>query len=426
MNACAAKFQEHWKALEISSPVTLLLSGGGDSVALFHLLKEIGQKFRVLHFVHDSASDFPQKSLDFCRDLCASQGVEFESLSIEGRALTQKGDLSWEAACRKLRYDGLAGRPGCFLTAHTQDDQAETVLMRLLNGAGLSGLAGIRQVRGDGVVRPLLGMTRNELRTYLQDRGCRWLEDPTNVDGNERAIFRSQIIPPLRQHKPHLDSTLARTAGRLAQDEDYLNRQTLDWISAHTQPGGDSWSLADVQSLPPALLSRFVRRLWSAVGDSARRPRGSLFEECFRLIKGGRNEAEVPFPNGSKLLILGQKLWVCPALPQADWSYDLSELTEFETDFLRISKEPFEGAQGWPGGSVLRSRRPGDRFQQKNVKKVLASTGQPPWVRDRCPILLRGQEVVHVWRPDHPFQVEGSAGIWVRFLPQALRVNLLQ
>jgi tRNA(Ile)-lysidine synthase len=405
--------------------VTLLLSGGGDSVALFHLLREAEQPFRALHFVHDGLPEFAIKGRRFCEELCDAHGVPLEVEQIHGRPLTQQGDLSWEAACRHLRYQSLSGKRGPFLTAHTTDDQAETLVMRLLGGSGLAGLGGIHPVREDGVIRPLLGFERSELRDYLRQKQARWLDDPTNEDGNQRAIVRNQILPVLLEQNPGLLSTLTRTASRLRQDESFLSRAAQAWMREHGTPEGDSWPLLEVQQLPPALLARFFRALSKAVSEPAHRPRATLIEECIKLAKNGTNEAHVPFPGGWSIRILGARLWVCPALPPEQWSSEPEQASEVCSG-LKVSSEPREGWEAWhaPEGSVLRSRRPGDRFMGKSLKKVLANTGHPPWVRSRWPLLVKGDQVLAVFGMKVSDSLRAEPNIWLRFQPEVLRVRV--
>ncbi len=385
-------FRGQWKRFSFSEPSTLLLSGGGDSVALFHLLRAVGADFQCLHFVHDSPGGFARRSEAFCRDLCQKYQTSLEVLPIAGHSLAERGDLSWEAACRQLRYSEVSHRSGLFLTAHTLDDQAETVVMRLLDGSGLGGLAGVRERRGN-VLRPLLPFSRERLRRYLQGGGFEFLDDPTNLEGNDRARIRSQILPVLEQFCPQLKATVARTASRLADDEDYLQSQLQRWLTDNTLPGGDHWNLEAVQGLPGPLGWRFLKFLWKNLGESGYRPRGTLFEEALRLIEQGTNEGLVAFPGGWAVQILGSKLWVRPALPEWDWDFQ---------KIATLGKRPFlevldPSLLTLPGQRV-RCRRPGDRVRGRSLKKELAQkTAQPSWVRDYWPVLETEGEITGIW-----------------------------
>jgi tRNA(Ile)-lysidine synthase len=383
------------------------------------------QPFRALHFVHDGPPDFAHEGRAFCQKLCADYSIELEVVSIEGKSLVKRGDLSWEAACRHLRYKALTQRAGPFLTAHTADDQAETLIMRLLGGSGLAGLGGIHPRRADGVVRPLLGFERSELRLYMRENGFEWLEDPTNQDGNDRAVVRHQILPVLLAHNPALLSTLGRTAKRLRQDEDFLRGATHRWMTENGTAAGDSWPLAALQDLPPALLARFIKTVGKVVSGPAHRPRASLVEECVRLVKNGRNGAHVPFPGGWSLHILGSHVWVCPFLSPETWSAEPMQAPDV-CPGLSVSSEPMSGWEAWnaPEGSVLRSRRPGDEFRGKSLKKLLAQTGHPPWVRNRWPLLVHGKQVLAVYGMKAADSVKRGANLWLNFRPERLRAGV--
>jgi tRNA(Ile)-lysidine synthase len=424
-----AEFRRAWSRFSVSDPLVLLLSGGGDSVALFHLLRLAGIDFRALHFVHDGSAEFAERSRTFCADLCHDYGVALEVLEIAGHPLSQAGDLSWEAACRKLRYEAVQSRPGTFLTAHTLDDQAETVLMRLLAGSGLAGLSGIHEVRDDGILRPLLRFERERLRQFLQAGAFRWLEDPSNVDGNERARIRSKVLPALQADYPALKSTLGRTASFLAEDEACLEASVEEWLSRHTGVGGDNWLLSEVQELPRALQARFLKRLWRSAGNRAYRPRGTLYEQCFRLLERGTNEGEVPFPGGWAVKILGAKVWLALSSgePLPEVTLKPLEREVAVTSYLSLSPRPVPGAAGWrlpAEGVLLRSRRPGDRFEGRSVKKLLAQTGHPPWVRECWPMLEKEGRVVAVWGRGGESEFSRQPNCWVNFCPSKLRVSV--
>lgn len=427
-------FLRHWATLEVEpdQSLTLLLSGGGDSVALFHLLVGGQLPFSVLHFFHDSPGCFAQQSRDFCQKLCQDAAINIEVVSVEANQVVAGGDLSWEAAARRLRYQNLDSRdPGeLFLTAHTADDQAETLVMRLLDGSALAGLAGIRQ-RLPSLLRPLLPFRRAELREFLQSQDLGWLEDPSNQAGNDRALLRNQIMPTLERHEPSLVGKVGRTARRLASDEDALTGFALDWLANHTLEG-DSWPLPELCGLHRAVRYRVLREIWRRSGPPERRPLGGLFEELERLILKGGDDRKVGFPGGGCLRRLGQRLWLEPALGEAQWECPLAEKA---SGFFKVGPLPGEPDQGRLSvnipppleGSelILRSRRAGDRYRGKDLRKVLAATGHPPWVRDRWPLLVsKSGEILAL-----PGTSGGSEGLdkgkWVlSFWPELLRAEV--
>lgn len=426
------RFGAAWRPPEDGS-LTLLLSGGGDSTALFFLLRQTGRSFGCLHFRHDSVGDFATRSEQFCRELCQRHEVQLEVAEAPARLLQERGDLSWEAAASKLRYRGVEQREGCFLTAHTADDQAETVIMRLLDGAGLAGLAGIRANRDGRVERPLLAFRRFQLRAYLQELEQPWLEDPTNLDGNDRARLRHGLLPELEKSNPSLVATLCRTAEGLAADEDALTGMAQEWMLQHTAQG-DHWSLRALRALRPSLRHRVLREIWRQAADGSRRPLGGVFRDCERLVMHALDDRHVTFPGGCKLRKIGAWLWLEPPCEAVPWRVSIpkgiarplsgaswtllppGEVQERGSDWIRLALPAGVFAEGKQYD--LRTRLPGDTFRDRSLKKLLAATGHPPWVRDRWPLLVCDDQVVAV--PGLGAGGDGSDG-YLFFRPESWR-----
>lgn len=414
-----------------------MLSGGGDSTALFFLLQQAGHSFSCLHFQHDSPGDFALLSLEFCQRLCQDHKVALEVRQAQAGGLTRQGDLSWEAAASLLRYRELAGREGLFLTAHTADDQAETVLMRLFDGAGLAGLAGIRSRRGERVDRPLLSFRRRALREYLQALEQPWIRDPTNRDGNDRARLRHGILPQLERLYPSLVATLGRTALTLAADEQALTGMARSWLVEAARQG-DHWPLSELRALPPAVRHRIFRELWKQTSDGSRRPLGGVFRDCERLVMQAHDDRLVPFPGGCRLRKIGDWLWLEPPTEEAPWRLPLDkslsqplrtaswtvlppnwEAPDADESEIRLPLPA--GVFGGEEQYELRTRLPGDTFAGRSLKKRLAATGHPPWVRDRWPLLTCRDQVVAV--PGLSDGEDVGAG-WLLFRPACWRWRL--
>jgi tRNA(Ile)-lysidine synthase len=218
--------------LRAGERVGIGVSGGADSVGLLLLLvelrEELGFVLRVAHLNHKlrgKASDADEK---FVAKLAAKHGLEFygESVDVAARARREKANL--EDAGRQARYEFFArlvadGKVDCVAVAHTADDQAETVLAHILRGTGLAGLGGIHP-RTECVVRPLLGVRRAELRTYLRGKKQKWREDPSNKDTTRtRARIRKKLLPLLEKE---FQSGVVEHLGSLAEfareDEAFL------------------------------------------------------------------------------------------------------------------------------------------------------------------------------------------------------------
>src|SRR5207302_6812724 len=216
--------------------VGVAVSGGADSVALLLLLLELREKLgivlSVVHFNHKlrgKASDADEK---FVAKLAAKHGLEFRSSAVYVAKKAKDERANVEDAGRRARYDyfrslvesGVCNR---IAVAHTADDQAETVLAHLFRGTGLAGLGGIHPVSGP-VIRPLLGVRRNELRHFLRARKQNWREDATNRDTKRmRARIRKKLLPLLeKQFQPAIVKHLATLAELAREDDKFLDALT--------------------------------------------------------------------------------------------------------------------------------------------------------------------------------------------------------
>jgi tRNA(Ile)-lysidine synthase len=222
------------------------VSGGSDSVALAVVLRELSEHggFSVVSLAHVNHRLRPTaaRDEDFCRGLAERLGLRIlvEGMDVQAYAASQR--LSIEDAARRLRYDCLH-RGAIEVSAdriavgHTRDDQAETFLLKLIRGAGLTGLGGIYPQRGE-VIRPLLDVSRSELRDYLVSLDYRWVEDETNDDlRNPRNRIRHRVLPELNLAAgADISSAIARTAGLVREDGHWLDEVSNRRFEALVRP----------------------------------------------------------------------------------------------------------------------------------------------------------------------------------------------
>ena len=286
------------------------LSGGADSVALTAALAALrrrrGLELVAAHLDHglrpDSADDAA-----FCQALCATLGVTLRAgtACVRERARREKGGL--EQAARRERYSFLQrvkqdeGAPW-IAVAHTQDDQAETLLLRLLRGAGASGLAGMRLRSGD-LLRPLLAVSRREVLEYLAERGLGWREDPSNADpAHVRNRVRHELLPYLEERfNPRVRAALARTADLLAEEALFVAGAAERALAEASSWEGEALVL-DRQALaaaPLALARAALRLALLATGGLAGVDRGHV-ERLLQL-------ATAAAPSGRRILLPGDR-----------------------------------------------------------------------------------------------------------------------
>jgi tRNA(Ile)-lysidine synthase len=273
--------------------VVCALSGGSDSVALLFLLHDLHRAGDLVldcaahlhHAIRGLDADADQR---FCRELCERLGVPLVSNHVDVPALAARARVSLELAARRARHafflDARAARGADVIaTAHTENDQAETVLLRLVRGAGTRGLAAIGP-RRDFLVRPVLSVTRDELRAELTARGETWREDATNTDlAIPRNRVRHELLPYLEQHfNPAVKRGLARLADLSRAEEAWadavVDGAVVDVISTHN--GAVSLNVSRFLAAPEALARRFARRALELANPG----RGSTVEEVDLLL----------------------------------------------------------------------------------------------------------------------------------------------
>jgi tRNA(Ile)-lysidine synthase len=274
-----------YRLLHDGRRVLCALSGGADSVALLHILRELQQRGEtelvgVAHFNHGLRGADADADEEFCRALVASLGLRFEAGrgDVAERARAEKRSI--EDTARVARYQFLAEAAqrigaGVIAVGHTLDDQAETFLLRVIRGAGTRGLGSIRP-RAGNVIRPLIDVRRADLRSYAAELRLTYREDATNIDvGIPRNRVRHELIPYLeRDFSPGIVEVLAREAATAQEDEDRLNAEAIDFaasivLSGNTPDGilrvtVDADALA---ALHPAIASRVAREALRRLGS---------------------------------------------------------------------------------------------------------------------------------------------------------------
>lgn len=401
--------------------VLVALSAGPDSTALLAALaalRDAGEVAAVaaLHVDHGLR---PGGDDAACAEAtCARLRIPFESAKVT------VGPGNVQAAARRARYAALrdaAERTGAtrIATGHTRTDQAETVLLHLLRGAGARGLAGIPARRG-AIVRPLLDRSRAEGLRYLESLGLSWREDPTNATPRfARNRVRLVLWPALVSLAPAVERALARTADLAREDERALSRRARALV-----PSGGAVSLAALRAEPAAVRRRVVRRLWRNATGSASSLEAKHVEAVLALSRRGR-PGRIALPRGvearSRYGTLEVGAPAAPPLPPVyvevpgPGRYGVPGSTRSVEVAIR---DP--GALRWP--LSLRARLPGDRFRpdggrgSKKLKAWLIDRKIPREERDALLVLAEGDRVVAL--PDLAVVAAGlgpsGAGLTVR------------
>lgn len=241
--------------------VICALSGGADSMALLTALQqlrgELGITVRAAHFNHGLRGAESDADEAFVREFCAQNAIP---LTVGHGSLPNAS----EDTAREARYAFLQSLGGTVATAHTADDNAETVLMNLLRGTGLRGLAGIPPKRGN-IIRPLLGVTREQVIAFLTAHGIPWRTDSSNEgDAYRRNRLRHQVIPLLKAENPRFCETVLDESLRLRAEDAYLDECAAAALAAAEADGG--WRCEPLCALPKAILRRALHRIAQPCG----------------------------------------------------------------------------------------------------------------------------------------------------------------
>lgn len=285
--------------LRPGEPVLVALSGGADSVALLHALRALGYPVRAFHLNHCLRGAESERDEAFCRALCARLGVELtvERADVAAAARDRGGGV--EETARRIRYARLehAAQGAKIATAHTADDNLETVLFHLVRGTGAKGLAGIPPVRGQ-IIRPLLGVERAQVEAYLAALGQDYVTDSSNADeAYTRNRIRHTVVPALRAIQPSAAQAAARLGDLLRQDEDCLAGLAQECLAQAARPDG-AWDIIPLRQAHPAVRSRALRRLLAQGGMPLRDLTAQHIFALERLLESGKPSACCALPHG--------------------------------------------------------------------------------------------------------------------------------
>ena len=388
--------------------VGIAVSAGGDSVFLAHALHRLGCAAALLHVNHQLRGPASDADEAFTRQLARQLDVPFHSTCAPIGAGNAPGNLEQEA--RYARYTWFADRKSALgldaiATGHTLDDQAETVFLRFLRGAGTQGLAGIRPSTRDGVIRPLLGLRRTDIRQWLRENGLAWREDESNTSTRfDRNRARLETLPQLeRDYNPGLSSILASTAKWALDEEDYWSGE-LDRLAPELlDPRGETVFLKvnQISLQPVALQRRLLRRAITFV-------RGNLRSIDFDHVEGIRALLETAEGSGRI------------QLPGLEAYRSFNQLRLGPPGFDARLERDFEAPLAVPGRTTL-----AERFITFDMELV---TGEPVYNDDRDALDLSrcpGSLWVRNWRPGDSYWPQGGSGaVKIKQLFQEFRVPL--
>lgn len=408
---------ERLHALAAGQPVSRWLvafSGGIDSTVLLHALAHSGERGKrdiiavhVDHGLHPDAADWASH----CRRVAGDLGVGYLERAV---TVDVESGTGQEAAAREARYAVLQSLmlPGdCLLSAHHEEDQAETLLLNLMRGSGVAGLAGIgaSQAFGPGLLlRPLLGVPAEAIADYARRHGLSWIEDPSNADTRfDRNFLRQDILPLLAARWPAVSARLKQSAdlageaGRLLKD-----LADIDLAAAGTPERLD---LAVLRGLSPERQRNLLRQAVNRCGLPP--PPATRLVQAVQELVPARDDAQplVAWP-GAELRRYRDHLYVLPAMTSAPLAPDATlgpgQSLDLGAGMGRLDLEPGVAGGVAPAlaspGLRLSFREGGEKIRPAGherthkLKKLLQQEGVVPWMRERLPLLYSGDKLVAV------------------------------
>ena len=423
--------------LQPGTPLRLAaaVSGGADSMALLLLLRQLQPRFgytlSACHVNHGLRGQSADRDEAFVRAECARLGVPLRVF--HAAELASPPAHAGEDWARRLRYTAFAQLQGqgidAIATAHTANDQAETLLLRLARGTGLHGAGGIRPRRGC-YLRPLLCLSRAETEAVCRAAGQPWVTDETNdTDAYARNRLRHNALPALESTNAAAVQNLARFCEKAARADVYFAAEAARLLAAARLPGAETaWQLAPLQAADPLLLETALHSLVAPVRDAeekyvqllcavVRQGSGAVQltgQVRFCAGNGCLRQETLPDTLPWQLESAPQQV---PLLPEKQPEFRLrggwkgkAELltTDFEEKIQVVHKKDLKNRADYARittlytGLVLRARQPGDRFRpagrglSKPLRKWMNEAGVPNELRDTLPLLASGSEILWV------------------------------
>jgi tRNA(Ile)-lysidine synthase len=390
-------------AVQSAHSCVVAYSGGVDSHVLLHLCHAAGVPVRAIHIHHGLQAEADHWDRH-CADVCSKLDVAYQCIHVD--ADPGPGE-SPEDAARKARYQALEyelASDEVLLTAHHQDDQAETLLLQLMRGAGPAGLASMPVIKTFGAghhARPMLGFSQELLRQYAEEHQLIWVDDPSNADTSfDRNYIRKQIMPRLVENWSNASEAISHVAALQQDTLEIIDAMAATDLAAVTTQQRNSLSISELKQLPQARQYN-VLRYWINVSGYAR-PRRNIMQEVIESVLPAAEDATpLVFWGSTEIRRYQDTLYILPALNSHEihhvyaWDGELPLYIDTLNLEMRLEQSLGKGlhqdavarrmtVRFRQGGEQL---RPQGRRHTHSLKKLMQEAGIPPWQRNRIPLI---------------------------------------
>ena len=425
------------------------VSGGADSICLLNflvLLKEYKLSIIVAHVNHSLRGEESERDADFVKQVCKERGLEFELLVENASAIKQEMGKSIEESARIIRYrffEILTTKYDAHkvATAHTACDQVETVLMRLIRGSGLKGLSGIPFFREPNIVRPLLEISKDEIKGFLEENKIKWVEDSSNTEQKYfRNKIRHKLIPVLNELNPNISENILRTSEQFTLNDSFISEHTNKLFKKVFRKTSAGFYLGNIKKFNK--VHRFIK--FALIREAIRRVNENLLnidfdhvDSVLKLLSSKKISGEVNLPNDLLIAKSYEDFIVTHKSkmnPKYSYTIDSFGQYKFEHVSFRIKKVKVKKLD--LGSSValidpkkfkfpikIRNFRPGDKFVpfgmkgEKKLKDFFIDEKVPRYLRKLFPLFIINGEIAWVGslRMSERFKVIGKECIKIEY-----------
>ena len=428
-------FQDNFKQNNANLEILLGLSGGLDSCVLLHLLAnmqtQLDFKLKAIH-VHHGLSSSADDWLNFCKQKCKLLDIEFDAVKVK---INEKGSLGIEGEARELRYEAIKKKQkGVVALGHHQNDQAETLLLQLLRGSGLKGLAGMPEFDEERKFwRPMLNIKKELLEKYASENDIKYIKDESNEDINfDRNFIRKKVLPLIESRYPASIETISRSAINISEGHQINELLALD-DSKNVMSDDGSYLLIENLNKLPNLRAINLIRWWLSFNDLLM-PSKKNVEELFRQVKLIKKDTSLnlKISNDRSIRAFDDKLLIVSImndLPSYHFKWAGQEEIELpnksKLHFVKTKKGGLSLSKLGAKSLYIKSRTGGEKLKSfpdqpsRSLKYLFQKADIPHWERDQVPLVYANEQLVAV--PNLGVQYEyqskvGEVGYQIKWL----------